>query len=287
MAPSTTVVVIDNASGDRTLDEVRERASVRLIANRDNRGFAAAVNQGVRLVDAEYYLSLNPDVYLRTSLDPLVEASREHGLSSGKLTDPTGIAQRGFTIRRFPTPLTLWFELFGLNRIWPSNPVNRRYRYLDRDMESASPAEQPAGAFLMFQKAVWDRLGGFDEGFYPIWFEDVDFCRRATELGYEPYFEPKVAAEHEGGHSILRIGQGCRARYWCASLIRYAAKHFPSGAYRGICAAVLLSSVPRAVSGMIQERSLSPILICIRIMWFAGGRLVAGPGGRADMGRFS
>jgi N-acetylglucosaminyl-diphospho-decaprenol L-rhamnosyltransferase len=287
MAPSAAVVVIDNASQDLTLDEVRARGAVRVVANAKNRGFAAAVNQGVKSVDAEYYLLLNPDVYLRTNLDPLLEASSDHGLAAGKLTDQTGMVQRGFTIRRFPRPLTLWFELCGLNRIWPSNPVNRRYRYLDREMASSGSVEQPAGAFLMFRKDVWEKLGGFDEGFYPIWFEDVDFCLRANQLGYKPYFEPKVAAEHEGGHSILRIGRGCRARLWCASLLRYAAKHFPSGAYRGICAAVLLTSVPRAVAGMIQERSLSPILSCINIVWFAGGRLVAGPGGRADLGRFS
>ncbi len=287
MAPSSAVVVIDNASVDCTLDEVRGHGAVRAISNAKNYGFAAAVNQGVKSVDAEHYLLLNPDVFLHTNLDPLVDASREHGLAAGKLIDQTGFAQRGFTIRRLPTPLTLWFELLGLNRVWPSNPVNRGYRYLDRDMDTSGSVEQPAGAFLMFRKDVWERLGGFDEAFYPIWFEDVDFCKRAAQFGYKPYFETKVAGEHEGGHSILRIGRGCRARYWCASLLRYAAKHFPSGAYRGICAAVLLTSVPRAVAGMIQERSLTPILSCIDIVWLAGGRLVAGPGGRADLGRSS
>jgi N-acetylglucosaminyl-diphospho-decaprenol L-rhamnosyltransferase len=276
MAPSVAVVVVDNASTDGTLVEVGTRkVADTIVANQENRGFAAAVNQGVKACEAEYYLLLNPDVYLRTDPAPLLEASRQYGLAAGRLTGMTGKTQEGFTIRRFPTPLTVWFELLGLNRIWRSNPVNRRYRYLDRDLSLGGPVEQPAGAFLMFRKDVWERLGGFDEGFQPIWFEDVDFCLRAARLGCEPYYEPKVAAEHVGGHSILRIGVGCRQRYWCASLIRYAAKHFPSVAYRGICVAVLLTSVPRAVAGMIQERSLSPILSGTKIIGFAGGRLVS------------
>ena len=286
MAPSFGVAVIDNASEDRTVDEVRARlqpSTGLIIANQENRGFAAAANQGVRAMDADYYLLLNPDVYLRTNPDPLVDAARLHGLAAGKLMDGTGKAQKGFTIRRFPTPLSLWFEILGLNRLWPSNPVNRRYRYLDRDLETSGSVEQPAGAFLMFRRDVWERLGGFDEGFHPIWFEDVDFCVRSAKYGHQPYYEPLVAAEHEGGHSISRMGAACRQRQWYASLLRYAAKHFPSSAYRGICAAVLLTSVPRAVAGMIRERSVSPIPSCIDIVRFAGRRLFSrrvadGPG---------
>ena len=189
--------------------------------------------------------------------------------------DKTGKPQKGFTIRRFPTPLTLWFELSGLNRLWPSNPVNRRYRYLDRDLDHAGPVEQPAGAFLMFRRDVWERLGGLDEGFYPVWFEDVDFCRRAIDAGYRIEYTPQVEAEHLGGHSVLQIPQGCRARYWCASLLRYGSKHFGFFAYRGVCLAVVLTSVPRAVARMMRERSLSPILSCIHIVGFAGRRLVS------------
>ena len=52
-----------------------------------------------------------------------------------------------------------------MNRMWPSNPVNRRYRYLDRDLDQPGPVEQPAGAFLMIRRDVWERLGGIDEAF--------------------------------------------------------------------------------------------------------------------------
>ena len=276
MAPTVTAIVIDNASGDRTTEQVRARPAVSLIENRENRGFAAAVNQGVDASRADFLLLLNPDVVLLTAVDQLVDQSRRYGLACGKLVSPTRIPQKGFTIRRFPTPLTLWFELLGVNRLWPSNPVNRRYRYLDRDLEMAGEVEQPAGAFLMFRRDVWDRLGGFDERFHPIWFEDVDFCKRAAEAGYAAYYVPQMTAIHCGAHSISKISRGCRAQYWCVSLLRYAAKHFRTSAFRGVCLAVLLTSVARAVAGMIQERSLSPLVTCFRILGFGGGAFLRG-----------
>ena len=121
----------------------------------------------------------------------MIDASRQYGLAAGKLVDKTGVAQKGFTIRRFPTPASLIFELFGINRLWPSNPVNRRYRYLDRDLDQPGPVEQPAGAFLMFRRDVWKRLRGFDESFHPVWFEDVDYCRRASPPATESSMCPQ------------------------------------------------------------------------------------------------
>ncbi len=50
------------------------------------------------------------------------------------------------------------------------------------------------------------RLGGFDEGFYPLWFEDVDFCKRALDLGVKIRYVPEVTADHQGGHSVSQMG---------------------------------------------------------------------------------
>lgn len=276
MAPSVTPIVIDNASNDVTVAEARSRSGVRVIANAENRGFAAAVNQGVRACTEEYLLMLNPDTQLLTAIDDLTTAAHSYGLACGKLQDKTGNAQAGFTIRRFPTPMTFWFELTGLNRLWPSNHVNRRYRYLDRDLGQPGLVEQPAGAFLMFRRDVWEKLGGLDEGFYPVWFEDVDFCFRAAHAGHKISYIPSVCAEHLGGHSVGRIPVGCRLRYWCASLLVYAGKHFSRIAYRGICLLVAITSVPRTVAGMMRERSLIPIFSCIRIVGFAIGGFALG-----------
>lgn len=271
MSPGMTAIIVDNASSDNTVDLMRARSGVRLIANLENRGFAAAVNQGVREAgESEFILMLNPDVELVTAVDQLTVSAQRHGLAAGRLVDQAGRTQAGFTLRGFPTPAALVCELFGINRLWPSNPVNRRYRCLDHDYEHAGPVEQPAGAFLMFRRDVWTKLGGFDEQFYPVWFEDVDFCRRAVEAGYQIDYVPSVMARHEGGHSLGKIPEGRRATYWCVSLLRYGAKHFQPGAFRWICAAVALTSVPRMVVGMIAGRTLSSVGTYLKIMRFAG-----------------
>ncbi len=283
MAPHVKPIVVDNASSDRTRELVRERAHVSLIANPKNRGFAAAVNQGVRSCEDGYLLLLNPDANLLTSLDALVDASTQYGLAAGKLVDRERRAQSGFTIRRFPTPAALILELFGINRLWPSNPLNRRYRYQDRDLDLPGPVEQPAGAFLMVRRDVWQNLQGFDESFYPIWFEDVDFCKRALHAGYRIEYAPSVEAAHQGAHSVDLIPLGCRAVYWCVSLTRYAAKHFHSAGYRAVCLAVVLSSFPRMVARMIQDRSFHSVATYRTIVRFAGLCLVS-PGRSAARG---
>jgi len=223
-------------------------------------------------------LLLNPDVELNTSVDPLEDAcSRDAvGLATGQLVDLQGRVQTGFTLRRFPTPLALAFEVMGINRLFPGNPVNRRYRCLDLDLSKPSEAEQPPGAFLMFRREVWQRLGGFDTQFHPLWFEDVDFVKRACLLGLKIQYLPEVTARHQGGHSIAGMDWGCREVSWYVSLLRYASKHFRPYAYRGVSAAVVLSSIFRAVIGMLRWRSLRPIRVYAEIARIAGLCMISG-----------
>ncbi len=248
------IVVVDNASEDATVGEASARPYARLIANRRNVGFAAAVNQGARLCTRPNILILNPDVIIHSGLQPLVQACSRHGLAAGVLTDERGRPQRGFTIRRFPSAAVLGFEALGINRLWPGNPVNRRYRYLDRDLGAGGPVEQAAGAFLMIRRDVFETLGGFDESFYPVWFEDVDLAVRAHRLGYSTQFVPEARARHLGGHSVRALPHAWRAKYWYASLLRYAAKHFGPLEFRAVCAAVAQGCFIRALTGTVLGR---------------------------------
>ena len=275
MAPGMVALVVDNASTDRTVEQVQRRPGVKVIVNRENRGFAGAANLGFAQVSADPILLLNPDVRLKTPIARLINACQEHGLAAGQLTGPDGRPQAGFTIRRFPTPASMAFELLGINRLWPGNAVNRRYRYLDRDLDREGQVEQPAGAFLMARKDVWEHLGGFDEAFHPVWFEDVDFCQRAAAEGYRIEYLPQVRAEHLGGHSVGKLPGTRREVYWYDSLLRYGAKHFRPWAYRVVCFVAVLSLVPRAVLNVIRERSLNPVVSCVQTMWLAVKRLVS------------
>ena len=264
-------VVVDNASTDQTVERAREHRPAHLIENSANLGFAAAVNQGARrAAPDDFILMLNPDAVVTTSLEPVVEACRKSGLAAGKLVGSDGKAQVGFTVRRFPTPASVMAELLGINKLWPHNTTNRRYRYIERDPDMHGAVEQPAGAFLMVRRDVWDRLEGMDEQFYPVWFEDVDFCHRAVDAGYSIEYVPSVEAVHLGGHAVNKVEAGERATYWCVSLLRYSRKYFPALAFRAVCLGMIVGSVPRMAAGVRTAHSISPVFSYLKIMLYAG-----------------
>ena len=250
------ILVIDNASGDDTVTVVQQ-TGFRILANRTNLGFAGAVNQGVQATTAPFILLLNPDAVLQTGIDPLIAACQKPGFAAagGLLLSSDGLPQRGFTVRRFPTPLTLLFENVGLNRLWAGNPVNWRYRCLDLDLSKGLEVDQPAGAFLMFQRAAWQQLHGFDEGFFPVWFEDVDFCKRLRNARFRIYYDPAAIARHQGAHSIATIPVGKRVEYWYRSLLQYSLRHFDPMGRTLTCLGVLAGSALRLAASGPEYRS--------------------------------
>ena len=279
MATGAEVLVVDNASTDGTPEQVRGRGAA-VVLNSVNRGFAAAVNQGIHLVTTDYILLLNPDAVIHAgSLERLCGACAAPGAGAagGKLVDLRGAVQAGFSVRRLPTSLVLALEALLVNRLWPGNPANRHYRCYDLKYDEPAEVEQPAGAFLMIRRQVWEDLGGLDEQFYPVWFEDVDFCKRLLDCGYRVYYEPGAVATHQGGHSIRKILLEKRELYWYGSLLKYAFKHFHPGASRALCLAVLVGSLLRMATGIVLQRSLRPVLIYGRVMGLSGRYLLFGP----------
>lgn len=265
------VVVVDNASADGTVEEAR-RFGVTVLANADNRGFAAAANQGIAALSEPLILLLNPDAVLCAGLDALAEACarpRTAG-ASGKLVSPGGAPQTGFMFRRLPTTAALVFEALLLNRLWPRNPVNWHYRCLGHDDNAAQEVEQPAGAFLMVRREIWEELGGFDERFHPLWFEDVDFCKRARDRGYSFYYTPYAVAKHTGGHSIPKIPLEERQLCWYRSLFGYVARHMPPGGVCAVAFAVMAGSLLRMAGAVAGSRSLGPVRVYWKVMQLAG-----------------
>ena len=191
-------------------------------------------------------------------------------------SDWTAIAQVGFMARSLPTPATLILESLLLNRLWPNNPVNRRYRGLAWDYSTRFAVPQPAGAFLMVRRDVWVKLGGFDESFFPVWFEDVDFCRRIQQRGLLLYYVPGAVAKHTGAHSISSLSVEMRRFCWYRSLLRYSHKHFRAGGFRAVCGGVLVGSLLRSVGESVLRRSLKPMAEYGLVMRLAGRCLCFG-----------
>ncbi len=266
------ILVVDNASSDGSPDVIRAFSAVRLIANPANFGFAGAVNQGFQaLPSADAILLLNPDAHIQSPPSVLAHALEDQQVAAaaGKLVDSHGLPQTGFQVRRFPTPASLAFEVLGLNRLWPSNPVNRRWRALDLNPDLPAFVDQPAGACLLIRRVAWDALGGFDEGFFPLWFEDVDFLRRAALSGWRISYNPHFHTGHRGGHSLARIPAGDRQLYWYGSLLRYANRHFGLRGRWLVCWAVVFGMVLRLVTGMLTDRSNRGVVVCGRLIRLA------------------
>jgi len=268
--PEVEVVVVDNNSADNTVPEVLTHGGVRLIRNHENRGFAGGVNQGLQVLSHPAVLLLNPDAVPLEGVAELAAAALRPGIGAagGKLVGPDGLPQTGFHVRGFPTPSVLAAEVLGLNRLFPGNRWNRAYRPATEHLAEAA-VDQPAGAFLMLNRSVWQQVNGFDEDFHPVWFEDVDYCRRIRDLGYTILYSPSAIAEHRGGHSASRLAWTDRQLFWYLSLLRYAQKHFSRAGARLIATALILACIPRTILGILFGRGVRTVSVYSRVVWAA------------------
>ncbi|HXE75404.1 MAG TPA: glycosyltransferase family 2 protein [Candidatus Xenobia bacterium] len=231
------VIVVDNGSTDDSVARARAFPDLVVLTNSQNRGFAAAANQGVKAARGDWVLLLNPDAAAEPgALDALTSVASEVNAEAagGRLLNPDGTTQVGFTLRRLPRLPDMLAEVLLLNRVFPRNPWNRRYRCLDMSCEVAAEVEQPAGACLLVKRQVWEELGGMDESFFPLWFEDVDFCRRLRQRGGRIVYAPQARFRHRGAHSVKSLPAAERQLAWYRNLLRYFRKH------HGLVAAAIL-----------------------------------------------
>ena len=89
--------------------------------------------------------------------------------------------------------------------------------------------EQPAGACLAVRRSMWEALSGFDEQFFPVWFEDVDFCKRLRDSGELIFYCPDARFRHSGAHSVGQLSFRARQIFWYGNMLLYARKHFSPG----------------------------------------------------------
>ena len=257
------ILVVDNASSDDTVRRTEQfvaRYSVRLIANTGNRGFGAAVNQGVREATGDLYLVLNPDAIAGPgAISALLQCaqSTQAGAIGGALLNNDSRPSRGFAFRKIATLVPLVFEALLVNQLWPGNPVNRRYRCLDADYSQQQDIEQPAGACLAVTRTAWDSVGGFDEQFFPVWFEDVDFCKRLLESGSRVVYCPAARFRHSGAHSVVQLPFRDKQLFWYTNMLRYARKHFTKVQITILRLAIIKGMLLRSIGAMLGARQQS------------------------------
>ena len=216
------VIIVDNASQDRTLEIIGNHLpKAQLLSNDKNLGFAAAVNQGAKLAGNKWLLLLNPDLELDSEcINVLIERAAQYddlGLATGRITFPDGTFQS--VCRNLPTVGNLIFSRgFFLSRLFAQS---RQYTLPDFDQDTPVPAI--AGTMMLVERSVWEQLGGFDEQYF-MFMEDTDLSRRAIEAGLINRYIPGATAIHKWGRGSS-IGSHRRRYYHHRSLWLYFRKY--------------------------------------------------------------
>jgi GT2 family glycosyltransferase len=236
------VMIVDNHSPPHPLlPRLRRTDGVSLRRWRSNRGFARAVNEGCRLSRGDWLLLLNPDTtvppsflaqVLQRSAD-LVSRDPRAGIVGFRLENPDGTHQ--LSTGRFP-------GLFGtLARLLLPR---RRRKY------SVSSGDRPArvdwltGCCLLVHRDCWNDLGGLDPDFF-LYYEDVDFCRRAGQRGWSVWYDPAVSIVHYRPLHRRTVAAPMRLLTRHA-LLTYARKHWPAWQTRMLAGIVQAESTFRS-----------------------------------------
>jgi GT2 family glycosyltransferase len=220
--------VVDNNSVDGSVEMVLDKfPSVKLIANKVNKGFSSANNQAIRESNGEYVLLLNPDTVVEEDtfkkVIEFMDANPDAGGLGVKMIDGSGKflpeSKRGL-----PTYDVAFYKIFGLAALFPKSKIFGRYHlgYLNENETHA--VDILAGAFMLLRKSVLDKTGLLDEDFF-MYGEDIDLSYRITKAGYKNYYFPKTRIIHYKGESTKRSSVNYVFVFYNAMII-FARKHF-------------------------------------------------------------
>lgn len=241
IAPGLRVIVVDNASGDGSVPQLRLLVTsqrwddwVTVLALERNGGFAAGNNAALahaRMAAGvpQTVMFLNPDTTVKPgAIQTLARFLGEHpraGIVGARVEGPDGRAQG--SAFRAPTPwrelqraarLGILDRICGQPTIPPSNPQSAPFR-----------CDWVTGAAFCVRDVVLERVGPLDDGFF-LYFDEVDFCRRAWRAGWEVWSNPRATIVHlEGASTAIRAPDSRRAPYWFHSRRRYFLKHHGVG----------------------------------------------------------
>lgn len=190
----TETIVVDNGSADGSAEAAAAHAGATVIRNAENRGFAAAVNQGIAVARGRHVLLLNPDARLParaiSDLAAYLDATPDVGIVGAALRDPDGRRQK--SVAEIPSLATELLNRDLLRLLSPGRFPDREAGDTPRDVPSV------IGACLLARRAAIEAVGPLDEGYF-VFLEETDWCVRMREKGYRVVHHPGVVVEHAQG----------------------------------------------------------------------------------------
>lgn len=236
------VFVVDNNSADGSAEIIaRDFPQIKLIVNRDNRGFARANNQAIKQAQGEFVLLLNPD--MRVFPDTLanmvgwMRENKQAGVVGCHLVDETGKTVNH--VRRFPRLFDQLAIALKIPHVFPG--IVKNYLMLDFDYSRPAKVDSVRGSFFMVRRSEFEKTGGLDERYF-VWFEEVDFCRQVVENGGEVWYTPTAKCIDYVGQSFGQVKRGQTQRYFRDSMLKYFQKWHPTWQYGILVVAWLLGT---------------------------------------------
>ncbi|GEJ55438.1 glycosyl transferase family 2 [Anaeromyxobacter diazotrophicus] len=208
--PGVGIAVVDN-SPTAALAGVVAGSGATYVHDPTNPGFGASHNRAVKaLPRREFHLVVNPDIYFTTEALPALLAflrqDERIGMVTPRILHPDGEPQ--YLCKRYPSFLVLFGRRFLPG---PLQFLLRRrldhYEMRDSGYEEVMEVPYASGCFMLFRRAAFDRVEGFDPRFF-LYFEDADISLRVGNSGYRVLYYPGAQVFHHwarGSHNSLRL----------------------------------------------------------------------------------
>jgi GT2 family glycosyltransferase len=250
------IFVVDNNSSDNSTVVISENfKDVKLIANKTNNGFAKANNQAIKHAKGRCILLLNPDtIVMEKSIEEMVRYLDNNdgvGIVSCRLLNGDYTLQE--SCRRLPNIRVYSMILLKLHHLFPNSGALRNYFMKDMDYEVENDVEQVMGAVLMYKRDILKQDPSYLDEDYWIWFEEVDFCRRALDLGYKIRYIPYVSIVHYKAQSFNQVLRLRQQRNFIKSLKTYFKKN---GRKSDIVLVNIISPISLVISFIVQSFKL-------------------------------
>lgn len=196
------VFIVDNCSTDESFKPAYQYPEYTLIKNKKNTGFCEANNQVLQTIKTKYAVLLNPDTELtkRTfeRMIAFMEKSPKIGVIGPKVLYPDGRLQ--LTAFSFPSLMSAITSPLLLDKLFPHSKIFNK-RYLGHwDHKDIKEVDAVSGCCLFLRKKVYDQIGGLDL----LFLDDIDFCKRAKDKGWQVVYFPKSKIYHFGGGSFMQ-----------------------------------------------------------------------------------
>lgn len=228
------IIVVDSASRDGSVEMIAEKFSqVKIIACSENVGFPRGNNLGLAQANGRFILLLNPDTVVHegafSKMIHYMQENAQVGVLGPQLLNADGTVQS--SRRHFPTLKTAFFESTWLEPYAPQAVLDHYYA---RDLPDGETAviDWLMGACLMTRQEIVAQVGGLDEAYF-MYSEELDYCRRIQQAGWQVVYFPQAKVTHLMGKSSEQAVTHRHINFNCAKL-RYFRK------YHGRLAAVVL-----------------------------------------------